>query len=102
MCSWRRLSTGWRLREGARKQLPCHCHAGDGRRIPGRHTHSIGAWPIRMSIPVPPRPAEEAAMSDAKPAANQAGTMDLRELSGHLAQRWRLIAACVAATLLLA
>ncbi|SEE76393.1 Uncharacterized protein involved in exopolysaccharide biosynthesis [Rhizobiales bacterium GAS188] len=53
-----------------------------------------------MSIPVPPRPAAEAPRSEANPAL--AGTTDLRELSAHLAERWRLIVACVVAALLLA
>jgi uncharacterized protein involved in exopolysaccharide biosynthesis/Mrp family chromosome partitioning ATPase len=55
-----------------------------------------------MSLPPPQKPAEAAVSPDARPAAPEAGTMDLRELAGHLARRWRLIAACVAAALLLA
>ena len=55
-----------------------------------------------MSLPPPQKPAEAAVSPDARPSAPEAGTVDLRELAGHLARRWRLIAACVAAALLLA
>ncbi|SED62703.1 Uncharacterized protein involved in exopolysaccharide biosynthesis [Rhizobiales bacterium GAS191] len=68
----------------------------------GAARDSIGAWPIRMSIPVQPRPVAEAPRSEANPAPNLAGTTDLRELSAHLGQRWRLIVSCLAAALLLA
>jgi succinoglycan biosynthesis transport protein ExoP len=50
---------------------------------------------------ISPGPTDDIPTTDASaPVAN--GTMDARELFAHLGRRWRLIATCVAASLLLA